>query len=128
MLKSRMNIKALFVVILLGLVVVLLPQNYLGQSLAHEIGAIQNNTYSPLSLNFLRLWHPPRARKPKEKQATTFNSEAPPCEKTLLYRFAGAHGFASEFLIFLRVFLLARYFGFEVIIDDSSWNYGRWTE
>lgn len=51
-----------------------------------------------------------------------------PCKRTLLYRFAGAHGFASEYLIFLRVVVLARAYNYQVLIDDSVWNYGAWTE
>lgn len=70
--------------------------------------------------------------------ATTLSSSATPgssadrqaevCPRTLLYKFAGSHGFASEYLIFLRVALLARRYKYGLYIDDSSWNYGRWSE
>lgn len=52
----------------------------------------------------------------------------PTCSRTLLYRFAGSHGFASEFLIFLRVALLADKHNYTLFIDDSRWNYGSWEE
>lgn len=66
--------------------------------------------------------------------ASTSNSTVPAvptrslCKRTLLYRFAGSHGFASEYLIFLRVALLAQKYGYALFVDDSAWNYGRWTE
>lgn len=50
------------------------------------------------------------------------------CDRTLLYTFAGSHGLASEYLIFLRIAMLARYYDYALFIDDSRWNYGRWTE
>ena len=50
------------------------------------------------------------------------------CDRTLLYTFAGSHGLASEYLIFLRIAMLARHYGYALFIDDSRWNYGRWTE
>ena len=52
----------------------------------------------------------------------------PTCDRTLLYTFAGSHGLASEYLIFLRIAMLARQYGYALFIDDSRWNYGRWTE
>jgi hypothetical protein len=55
-------------------------------------------------------------------------STLPECNRTVVYRFAGSHGFASEYLIFLRVALLAKHFKYELFIDDSHWNYGRWEE
>lgn len=126
--RKQPNIKALLAITFLGLVFILFPQKYLGQSFGQQIEAISNISHPSPSLDFLRLWHPPWTRTPENNQATTFDSQGPACEKTLLFRFAGAHGFASEYLIFLRVFLLAKYFGFEVIIDDHQWNYGKWTE
>ena len=54
--------------------------------------------------------------------------DLPACDRTLVYQFAGAHGFASEYLIFLRVALLARVYNYTLFIDDSRWNYGRWSE
>lgn len=50
------------------------------------------------------------------------------CSRTLLYRFAGSHGFASEFLIFLRVALLAEQYNYTLFVDDTRWNYGSWEE
>jgi len=55
-------------------------------------------------------------------------TQLPPCERTLLYRFAGAHGFASEYLIFLRVVTLAKRFKYALFVDDENWNYGSWSE
>ena len=52
----------------------------------------------------------------------------PTCRRTLLYRFAGSHGFASEYLIFLRIAMLAKIYGYALFIDDSKWNYGHWNE
>lgn len=52
----------------------------------------------------------------------------PFCQRTLLYQFAGAHGFASEYLIFLRIAVLARQYDYALFVDDQQWNYGRWTK
>ncbi|GAA5906559.1 hypothetical protein JCM5296_000289 [Sporobolomyces johnsonii] len=48
----------------------------------------------------------------------------PPCKKTLLFRFAGLHGAGSELSLALRVGALASHFGYTLLLDSSSWNYG----
>lgn len=78
--------------------------------------------------DYFRLWHPPWAPQHHVRASHVFDESKTPCQKTLLYRFAGAHGFASEYLIFLRVAMLAEHFGYHLLLDDSRWNYGRWAE
>lgn len=126
--SSRHTIKAIFALGLLGVVIAF--HQLLLSDHGYNVGttSFRNGTGSISSVNFFRIWHPPWTRTEKNSQATKFNPEGPECSRTLLYRFAGAHGFASEYLIFLRVVLLAKHFRYEVIIDDSQWNYGRWTE
>ncbi|GAA5935496.1 hypothetical protein JCM1841_003910 [Sporobolomyces salmonicolor] len=48
----------------------------------------------------------------------------PACTKTLLFRFAGLHGAGSELSLALRVGALASHFGYTLLLDSSSWNYG----
>ncbi|BGP61890.1 hypothetical protein NBRC10512v2_003210 [Rhodotorula toruloides] len=60
------------------------------------------------------------ARRPKTKQL-------PVCKKTVLFRFAGRHGFGSEVSLLLRVASVAHHYGYTVFLDSTSWNYGSWS-
>ncbi|CAD6580533.1 MAG: hypothetical protein CYPHOPRED_001252 [Cyphobasidiales sp. Tagirdzhanova-0007] len=68
---------------------------------------------------------PPPSPPPSSSNASSIT---PTCRRTLLYRFAGSHGFASEYLIFLRIALLAKRYNYALFTDDSKWNYGRWND
>ncbi|BGP39598.1 hypothetical protein JCM10449v2_003549 [Rhodotorula kratochvilovae] len=50
----------------------------------------------------------------------------PECAKTLLFRFHGTRGFASEYLRFVRTAAVARRMGYEVFLqeEDGGWMYG----
>ncbi|TKA54100.1 hypothetical protein B0A53_03477 [Rhodotorula sp. CCFEE 5036] len=52
----------------------------------------------------------------------------PLCEKTVLFRFAGLHGFGSEVTLLYRVAAIAAHFGYQVFLDDEKWNYGAWSD
>ncbi|GAA5925944.1 hypothetical protein JCM3775_005157 [Rhodotorula graminis] len=52
----------------------------------------------------------------------------PVCDKSVVFRFAGLHGFGSEVTLLLRVAAVASHFGYPVFIDTASWNYGAWDD
>ncbi|GAA5914557.1 hypothetical protein JCM6882_000418 [Rhodosporidiobolus microsporus] len=52
----------------------------------------------------------------------------PVCKRTVLFRFAGLHGFGSEVTLLLRVAALAEHFGYSLFLDSSAWNYGHWND
>ncbi|GJN89519.1 hypothetical protein Rhopal_002506-T1 [Rhodotorula paludigena] len=52
--------------------------------------------------------------------------QLPVCRKTVLFRFAGLHGFGSEVSLLLRVASVASHYGYSVVLDSSAWNYGSW--
>ncbi|GAA5986322.1 hypothetical protein JCM10908_003703 [Rhodotorula pacifica] len=52
----------------------------------------------------------------------------PVCEKTVLFRFAGLHGFGSEVTLLYRVAAVARHYGYTILLDDAKWNYGSWSD
>ncbi|GAA5866589.1 hypothetical protein JCM8547_005468 [Rhodosporidiobolus lusitaniae] len=52
----------------------------------------------------------------------------PVCQKTVLFRFAGLHGFGSEVTLLLRIAALAEHYGYTLILDSSAWNYGTWAD
>lgn len=49
----------------------------------------------------------------------------PTCKRTMLYNLAGAHGFASEFGVYLRLAAIAQHFQYALLVDDTAWNYGK---
>ncbi|GEM08223.1 hypothetical protein Rt10032_c05g2240 [Rhodotorula toruloides] len=59
------------------------------------------------------------ARRPKAEHL-------PVCKKSVLFRFAGRHGFGSEVSLLFRVASVAHHFGYTVFLDSTSWNYGSW--
>ncbi|GAA5924744.1 hypothetical protein JCM3775_005459 [Rhodotorula graminis] len=54
------------------------------------------------------------------------DASLPECSRTLLYRFRGTRGFASEYLRFVRTAAVAERFGYEVFLADEreDWMYG----
>ena len=54
------------------------------------------------------------------------DASLPDCPRTLLYRFQGTRGFASEYLRFVRAAAIAQRFGYEVFLADErdKWMYG----
>ncbi|KAK4705155.1 hypothetical protein P7C70_g1044, partial [Phenoliferia sp. Uapishka_3] len=54
----------------------------------------------------------------------TIPTEIKPCERTLLFRFGGTRGFASEYNRFIRVAAVADAFEYEVIPVATDWMYG----
>ncbi|GAA6036117.1 hypothetical protein JCM8097_006624 [Rhodosporidiobolus ruineniae] len=66
--------------------------------------------------------------KVKEEAVGRYKEALPVCQRTVLFRFAGRHGFGSELSLFLRVATLAEQYGYAVFTDTSEWNYGAWTD
>ncbi|GAA95941.1 uncharacterized protein L969DRAFT_101050 [Mixia osmundae IAM 14324] len=58
----------------------------------------------------------------------SLDAALPLCQRTLLYSFAGLHGFASEYMSFLRVAVLAQRFNYTLLVDDHAWNYGKMSD
>ncbi|GAA5819989.1 hypothetical protein JCM3770_006815 [Rhodotorula araucariae] len=52
----------------------------------------------------------------------------PVCKRSVLFRFAGLHGFGSEVSLLLRVAAVASHFGYALFLDSASWNYGAWDD
>ncbi|GAA5829760.1 hypothetical protein JCM11251_007870 [Rhodosporidiobolus azoricus] len=52
----------------------------------------------------------------------------PICKRTILFRFAGLHGFGSEVTLLLRIAALAEHFGYSLFLDSTAWNYGLWND
>lgn len=126
--SSRRAARAIVGTVFLGVAITLIHLLRLDKDFydaSRGTGSFGNTTSAP---DFFRLWKPPWSRNEADGPATVFAWGTRTCRRTLLFRFAGSHGFASEYLIFLRVALLAKRFDYELIIDDSHWNYGRWTE
>ncbi|GAA5863341.1 hypothetical protein JCM3774_005259 [Rhodotorula dairenensis] len=55
-------------------------------------------------------------------------ADLPVCDKTVLFRFAGLHGFGSEVTLMYRVAAVAAHYGYRVFLDDAKWNYGSWAD
>ncbi|KAK4705137.1 hypothetical protein P7C70_g1078, partial [Phenoliferia sp. Uapishka_3] len=51
----------------------------------------------------------------------------PVCNRTMLYHFGKKHGFGSEVAILLRTATIAKHYGYALLLDSDSWNYGPWT-
>lgn len=123
----RRAVGATIAAAILGITITLIQLFHLGTiKTPAKVPVLSKNNNA---VDFFRLWHPPwREAVQPEAKTNVFDATKPACKRTLLYRFAGSHGFASEYLIFLRVALLARHFSYELLVDDSHWNYGRWTQ
>lgn len=67
----------------------------------------------------------PPAANDSDPNAVESGKPLPICARTMLYNLAGAHGFASEFGVYLRLAAIADHFKYALLIDDSAWNYGR---
>ncbi|TNY20464.1 hypothetical protein DMC30DRAFT_447036 [Rhodotorula diobovata] len=66
-----------------------------------------------------------------EDAAASSSSETntlPVCDKSVVFRFAGLHGFGSEVTLLLRVAAVAGHYGYPVFLDAESWNYGAWED
>ncbi|KAI5475846.1 hypothetical protein MNV49_000769 [Pseudohyphozyma bogoriensis] len=47
------------------------------------------------------------------------------CRRTMLFHFRGDRGFASEFNRFVRVGVVAEHYGYQVLLSEYEWMYGR---
>ncbi|GAA5855540.1 hypothetical protein JCM9279_005114 [Rhodotorula babjevae] len=70
----------------------------------------------------------PAGREAVEEVLLDEDEALPVCDKSVVFRFAGLHGFGSEVTLLLRVAAVASHFGYPVFMDTSSWNYGAWDD
>ncbi|GAA5850485.1 hypothetical protein JCM8547_001889 [Rhodosporidiobolus lusitaniae] len=59
-----------------------------------------------------------------EGEVTAGGETLPECRRIMLFKFSNTHGFSSEILHYLRAGVIAQKLGYQLLADDSEWNYG----